>query len=403
MSTNPAPPWNEEDREELVAYLDGELDADAAHRLQTRLQLDPRARSEAESLQQAWDLLDYLPQPAPSSSFTHRTLDRVSAYQSAPRPRLLGGGKWTTRAAWTAALLLAVAVGYGGTTYCAQFYGLWPSDSATHEQRLRDWSVIEQRRDQEWLERQPKAERDYVYGIPPKDRPAVIQQLRQLDRQRREEWTLAQRFWHELMTDQPLPVRLEDFPPEVQTYVTESLLPLLSEEERRHLSAAQGRWPHYPRLLVTLADKHPLPIPGPVGPTRFRDLPPDWMKRFRVLKARAPLLQQQEGTWPDFLAALLQGVPRKTNFAPIDPKYIPSKPSEFAPEIQRFIEHTLIPVLEPTEQELLRNTEGHWPDYPEKVKKLADKHGLKVPGMTLPGDPHMWDRYRLAAGGGVGE
>jgi anti-sigma factor RsiW len=116
-------PLTDDDRAELVAYLDGELAADAQRRVEARLNSDPQARSEAETLQRAWDLLDYLPRPEPSTDFTERTLDRVSASKvsssfrvspSAGRPT---GLPWYRRpvvwvSGWAAAALLALGGGY---------------------------------------------------------------------------------------------------------------------------------------------------------------------------------------------------------------------------------------------------------------------------------------------------
>jgi hypothetical protein len=65
--------------EELVSFLDGELDADATDRLEARLQRDPKLRAEAESLKKTWDLLDFLPRPEPSESFTEKTMSRLQA------------------------------------------------------------------------------------------------------------------------------------------------------------------------------------------------------------------------------------------------------------------------------------------------------------------------------------
>ncbi len=112
---------SEEDRENLVAYLDGELDEETAQALEARLQLDPQARAEAEALKQAWGLLDYLPKPEPSSSFTHRTLEKLAAQvpasgSSPGRPR----ARLPLALGWAAALLLAVGLGFGSASW------LWP-------------------------------------------------------------------------------------------------------------------------------------------------------------------------------------------------------------------------------------------------------------------------------------
>lgn len=71
---------------ELVAYLDGELDPIAARQVEDRLARDPGARARAAELKKAFDLLDFLPKPEPSPTFTTRTLDRLPAVKSGPNP-----------------------------------------------------------------------------------------------------------------------------------------------------------------------------------------------------------------------------------------------------------------------------------------------------------------------------
>jgi anti-sigma factor RsiW len=67
----------DEPTEELVAYLDGELDPKAAEAVAARLSLDPKLRAEADALQRAWDVLDVLPRPQPSAAFATRTVSQV--------------------------------------------------------------------------------------------------------------------------------------------------------------------------------------------------------------------------------------------------------------------------------------------------------------------------------------
>ncbi|HTI51335.1 MAG TPA: hypothetical protein VL475_10300, partial [Planctomycetaceae bacterium] len=71
---------------ELVAYLDGELDPAAARKVEKRLATDPTARARAAALKKTYDLLDYLPQPEPSATFTTRTLDKIPAVKSGSLP-----------------------------------------------------------------------------------------------------------------------------------------------------------------------------------------------------------------------------------------------------------------------------------------------------------------------------
>ena len=104
--------------EELVAYLDGELDPAAAEAMATRLSLDPGLRAEADALQRAWDILDVLPRPQPSAAFLTRTVSQVIPAQSAgvtavmPPPAAVpdrGTGLF-----WGASFVLVLVAGLAG-------------------------------------------------------------------------------------------------------------------------------------------------------------------------------------------------------------------------------------------------------------------------------------------------
>src|SRR5260221_1838165 len=71
---------------DVVAYLDGERDPRATRAMEKRLRADARLRAQAEAIRKTWNLLDYLPQPDPSPSFTSRTLEKVAVLPSASRP-----------------------------------------------------------------------------------------------------------------------------------------------------------------------------------------------------------------------------------------------------------------------------------------------------------------------------
>jgi len=144
-------PLNEEERTELVAYLDGELDAQAARAVEAKLNLDPQTRHEAQTLSNTWAMLDYLPRAEPTPAFTSRTLERVSAYRPvvAPpvrkrswRPLVLGMG-------WAAAVLLAGLVGFGSvrSTLRRERATVPPVERVDVDQHLvRDLRVIENKR-----------------------------------------------------------------------------------------------------------------------------------------------------------------------------------------------------------------------------------------------------------------
>ncbi len=66
-----------EQRTELVAYLDGELDSASADRIRQLLTENAAARRAAEELTAAWEALDSLEGVRASSEFTERTLASI--------------------------------------------------------------------------------------------------------------------------------------------------------------------------------------------------------------------------------------------------------------------------------------------------------------------------------------
>jgi anti-sigma factor RsiW len=131
-------PLDDRDREQLSAYLDGEVDPKTARAIEAKVSLDAQARQELDSLRRTWDLLDYLPRPEPSGDFTHRTLERVAGKRPRPvvnwRSRLLG-------LAWAAAVLLAALGGFEGMRWHSR-----NSYDNADEQLVQDLYVIENAR-----------------------------------------------------------------------------------------------------------------------------------------------------------------------------------------------------------------------------------------------------------------
>jgi anti-sigma factor RsiW len=134
-------PLNEQEQADLVAFLDGELGGEAARALETKLSLDPAARAEAESLKRTWGLLDYLPKPEPSPTFTHRTLEKMAPVRvTDSMPVRRPSRPWWIGAGWAAAIVAATAAGYIGV-------GLTGAGRDTTDRDLtRDLSVIENKR-----------------------------------------------------------------------------------------------------------------------------------------------------------------------------------------------------------------------------------------------------------------
>jgi anti-sigma factor RsiW len=113
---------SDKEREDLSAFLDGELDAKRAGDLEAKITVDPRTRAEVEALRQAWELLEYLPRPEPSASFTHRTLERLALKHSPARPG--SWRRWALIGGWAAAVLLTAGLGFRLARW------LWPPSAA---------------------------------------------------------------------------------------------------------------------------------------------------------------------------------------------------------------------------------------------------------------------------------
>ena len=152
MST-PSSPLNDKERADLVAYLDGELQGEAARRVEARMAHDQGVRAEADSLKRAWDLLDFLPRPPEASpNFTHRTLEKLEPIRAAGEhdkaARTTGTqpvpGRWARRllfgAGWAAAVVLAAFLGQRG-------FNWWAGPVKPGERELvRELRLIENKR-----------------------------------------------------------------------------------------------------------------------------------------------------------------------------------------------------------------------------------------------------------------
>lgn len=64
--------------EELVAYLDGELDAEQSRRIEALLASDAEVRRRVQALERTWDMLDELDAMPADARFTHSTLEMVA-------------------------------------------------------------------------------------------------------------------------------------------------------------------------------------------------------------------------------------------------------------------------------------------------------------------------------------
>ncbi len=101
--------------EELVAYLDGELEPNATKRMENLLASDARARQRLNQLAVSWDLLDQLPRATVDDLFTKTTVEMVAVAAEHEVAETVKAEPARRRVRWLAAgvaTLLALAVGF---------------------------------------------------------------------------------------------------------------------------------------------------------------------------------------------------------------------------------------------------------------------------------------------------
>lgn len=121
-------------REELVAYLDGELDAQQSRRIEYRLANEPEVRLVLQELDRTWHLLDELDAPTLDEDFTRTTLEMVAMAAVGDASRT---GAKAPRRRWLAAVAGLAAAALAGFALVGR---LAPDPNA---QLLQDLPLIE--------------------------------------------------------------------------------------------------------------------------------------------------------------------------------------------------------------------------------------------------------------------
>jgi hypothetical protein len=264
--------------------------------------------------------------------------------------------------------------------------------------------LIKEIREREWIGRLPKAYQEELTRLasePAKYRQR-IKELHEEERQRHQEWAYAIRHWNEGERLRQVAGRLQKLKPEIAEFVRDSLTPLLSEEEKLRLKqdfdavAKPGQWVQALTTLVELSDKHPLKYPPSpkIGPRQFTDLPAGLQARLKKAAGWPPPdIGQAEGKWPDYAEKVTRFA--RENRVMLPAQLGPSHQVDFTRPVQEFCKQQLFPVL--TEQEKANLRDGIWPRYASQLANLARKHKLQIPGMTLPGEPFLWQPFRNRA------
>jgi len=141
MSSDPPPlnPIEEEPslEQELVAYLDHELDEETSRRIEQLLATDPKVRGTLQQLERAWDALDELHRVEVDEHFTQSTLEMVAVEASGELETVRQGTTRRRAKRWllgTTGLLAAGLAGFFTALW------LWPDPK---EQLFDDLPVIE--------------------------------------------------------------------------------------------------------------------------------------------------------------------------------------------------------------------------------------------------------------------
>ncbi len=114
MTIDPGNPPTISD-EDLVAYLDGELDDAASRRIEETLVADPKVRQALQELERTWDLLDELDDGGVDDRFTRSTLEMVAVAAAADLAKEQDAQhrkRWPGWVTGLAGLLIASAVGF---------------------------------------------------------------------------------------------------------------------------------------------------------------------------------------------------------------------------------------------------------------------------------------------------
>ena len=137
MSESESYSTNDEAYEQLVAYLDGELDAETSKQVERRLAENVEYRRELQQLQRAWDMLDELPRAEVGESFTQTTVEMVALSAAQELTEVKGRSRRLDRVLWGAAGAGVVIAALTSYLVFSAFF------SRPNAQLMRDLPVIE--------------------------------------------------------------------------------------------------------------------------------------------------------------------------------------------------------------------------------------------------------------------
>src|SRR5579863_4938117 len=127
-----------EHRDNLAAYLDGELEEAAVQEIEQILAVSPVARHEVDMLSRTWDMLSALPVQKASDDFTQKTVSSMQATERTSPPVASQAVKQNVRrggvlALWAGVLAVCAYLGFSATHQWV------PNES---DQLLDDYEII---------------------------------------------------------------------------------------------------------------------------------------------------------------------------------------------------------------------------------------------------------------------
>ena len=123
--------------EELVAYLDGELDAEAVTRFESRLAEDTELHQKLQQHRRTWELLDELPRTDVDDQFTQTTVEMVAISVADQVENASRNDSLRAKLGWLIGGVVAVAASVVGYAWVASIV------AAPNRQLVEDLRVIE--------------------------------------------------------------------------------------------------------------------------------------------------------------------------------------------------------------------------------------------------------------------
>jgi hypothetical protein len=119
MQPAPQPRLTEDERSNLVAFLDGEIGEEDAQKLEEKVARSVSVRKEVQALEKTWNMLDWLPRLEAAPDFASQTLTRIHSQQMRAE-RIEERVKWAAIVTgrvlgWVACVAAAVALGFAAT------------------------------------------------------------------------------------------------------------------------------------------------------------------------------------------------------------------------------------------------------------------------------------------------